>query len=47
VVVLPGARSDFVALAERLRIASVATLDHQHFRAVRPRHCDALEFLPA
>lgn len=36
-----------VALAERLRVATVATLDHRHFRPVRPRHCEALELLPA
>jgi hypothetical protein len=24
----------------------VITLDHHHFRAVRPKHCAALELLP-
>ena len=35
-----------IAVAERLHIAEVATLDHRHFRAVRPRHIDALTLLP-
>ncbi len=35
-----------VALAERLDTACVVTLDERHFRAVRPRHRDALELLP-
>ncbi len=35
-----------VALAERLKISHVATIDHRRFRAVKPRHCDALRLLP-
>jgi len=35
-----------IALAERLRIAEVATLDRRHFTAVRPRHVTALTLLP-
>jgi predicted nucleic acid-binding protein len=35
-----------VALAERLETPYVITLDHRHFHAVRPRHCEALELLP-
>lgn len=35
-----------IALAERLREGKVATLDHRHFRAVRPAHVDAFELLP-
>ena len=35
-----------IAVAERLRITEVATLDHRHFRAVRPRHVEALTLLP-
>lgn len=35
-----------VALAERLQTPHVITLDHRHFHAVRPTHCDALELLP-
>lgn len=35
-----------IALAERLNIAEIATLDRRHFTAVRPRHVDALTLLP-
>jgi predicted nucleic acid-binding protein len=35
-----------IAVAERLHITEVATLDHRHFRAIRPRHVDALTLLP-
>jgi uncharacterized protein len=35
-----------IALAERLNVAEVATLDHRHFAAVRPRHVRAFELLP-
>ena len=35
-----------VALAERARVVSVATLDRRHFAAVRPSHADAFELLP-
>jgi predicted nucleic acid-binding protein len=35
-----------VALAERLNLPAVATLDHRHFTIVRPRHVPALELLP-
>jgi predicted nucleic acid-binding protein len=35
-----------VALAERLDTPYVATLDHRHFRAVKPRHCETLQLLP-
>jgi predicted nucleic acid-binding protein len=36
-----------IAICERLGEHKVATLDHRHFRAVRPAHCDHLEILPA
>lgn len=36
-----------LAIAERLNEPKLATLDHRHFRAVRPRHVDALRLLPA
>ena len=29
-----------VAVAERLKITTIATLDHRHFTVVRPRHVD-------
>jgi uncharacterized protein len=35
-----------IALAERLNLPAVATLDHRHFSIVRPRHVPALELLP-
>ena len=46
-----SSRLDFVdasviALAERLGITQVLTLDRRDFGMVRPRHCAALELLP-
>ncbi len=35
-----------IALAERLGIREVATLDRRHFTVVRPRHVEALSLLP-
>ncbi|MFJ2028979.1 type II toxin-antitoxin system VapC family toxin [Streptosporangium sp. NPDC087985] len=35
-----------IALAERLEISKVATIDCRHFTAVRPRHVMALTLLP-
>jgi hypothetical protein len=35
-----------VALAERLRATDVATLDHRHFRVVRPAHVSAFTLRP-
>ncbi|WP_255622594.1 hypothetical protein [Pseudonocardia sp. DSM 110487] len=35
-----------IALAERLNLPAVATLDHRHFGVVRPRHVEALALLP-
>jgi len=35
-----------VAVAERLGITTVATLNRRDFLVVRPRHCEALELLP-
>ena len=34
-----------VAVAERLGIAEIATLDRRHFHAVRPRHVGGFELL--
>jgi uncharacterized protein len=36
-----------VALAERLDLREVITLDRRHFSAVRPRHVDSFNLLPA
>lgn len=35
-----------IAVAERLNITTVATIDHRDFRVVRPRHVDAFELIP-
>jgi predicted nucleic acid-binding protein len=35
-----------VALAERLGIRSIATLDRRHFTIVRPKHVPHFELLP-
>jgi uncharacterized protein len=43
---LGAADASVVALAERLDIARVMTLDENHFRIVRPRHIDVFELLP-
>jgi uncharacterized protein len=35
-----------IAIAERLRLAEIATLDHRHFAVVRPSHTRAFILLP-
>lgn len=35
-----------VAIAERLRVLRVLTLDRRHFALIRPQHCAAFEILP-
>ena len=35
-----------IAVAERLKLTEVATLDGRHFSVVRPSHVDALMLLP-
>lgn len=35
-----------LAVAERLDVRRVASLDHRHLGVVRPRHCERLELLP-
>lgn len=35
-----------IAAAERLAITQIATIDHRHFTAVRPRHIEAFTLLP-
>lgn len=35
-----------VAVAERLGVTQIATLDHRHFTVVRPSHVAAFELLP-
>lgn len=36
-----------LALAERMGVTTIASIDHRHFHAVKLRHCDGLELLPA
>jgi uncharacterized protein len=43
---LGGFDASLVALAERLGLDTIATLDHRHFRAVRPKHVDAFTIIP-
>ena len=38
--------ASIVAVAERLNVAQIATLDHRHFGAVRPSHRESFELLP-
>jgi uncharacterized protein len=35
-----------IAIAERLRLTEIATLDHRHFAVVRPSHIPAFRLLP-
>ena len=44
---LGGTDASIVAIAERLAIAQIATMDRRHFGVVRPRHVDAFTLLPA
>ena len=44
---LGGTDACVVALAERLGVAEVVTLDRRHFSVVRPRHVDAFTIVPA
>ncbi|MFZ5851721.1 MAG: hypothetical protein ACOYY2_10055 [Actinomycetota bacterium] len=43
---LGGTDASLVPIAERPGAARLATLDHRHFRVVRPRHAAAFEMLP-
>ncbi len=44
---LGGTDASVVAIAERLGIDRIATLDRRHFSVVRPRHIEAFQLLPA
>ncbi len=35
-----------ITVAERLKALQIASLDHRHFRAVKPLHADAFKLLP-
>jgi uncharacterized protein len=43
---LGGTDASIIALAERLDADTVLTLDHRHFAAIQPRHCEHLKLLP-
>jgi predicted nucleic acid-binding protein len=43
---LGGTDACVIAVAERLDIAEVATLDRRHFSVVRPRHIEAFTLVP-
>ena len=43
---LGGVDASLVAIAERLNVTAIATLDHRDFTVVRPRHVDVFELLP-
>lgn len=43
---LGGADASIVALAERLGVETIVTLDRRHFDAIRPRHCQGFRLLP-
>lgn len=43
---LGAADASVIAVAERLKVTEVATLDRRHFTVVRPSHVDALTLLP-
>jgi predicted nucleic acid-binding protein len=36
-----------IAIAERLQLTEIATLDHRHFAVVRPSHVQAFTLLPS
>ena len=38
--------ASIVAVAERLAVTTVATLNRRDFAVVRPKHCDALTLIP-
>lgn len=43
---LGGTDASVVAIAERLDVAEIATLNHRHFRVVHPAHLESFELLP-
>lgn len=38
--------ASIIAIAERLNIERIATLDRRHFSAIRPVHCERFTLLP-
>jgi len=45
-VPLGGVDASVVALAERFEARTIFTLDHRHFRAIRPRDAEGFTLLP-
>ena len=43
---LGGTDASLIALAERLELTTIATLDRRHFGVVRPRHVARFELVP-
>ena len=43
---LGGTDASLIALAERLNLTTLATLDRRHFTVVRPSHTAAFELVP-
>jgi predicted nucleic acid-binding protein len=44
---LGGVDAAVIAIAERMKVTDIATLDRRHFTVVRPRHTTAFTLLPA
>jgi uncharacterized protein len=43
---LGGTDAAVIAIAERLQLDTVATLDRRHFSVVRPSHVESLTLVP-
>lgn len=43
---LGGTDASLIAIAERLGVTTIATLNRRDFAVVRPAHCDALDLIP-
>jgi predicted nucleic acid-binding protein len=43
---LGGTDASLIAIAERLQLTTVATLDRRHFSVVRPAHAAAFDLVP-
>jgi predicted nucleic acid-binding protein len=43
---LGGTDASLIAIAERLKLTTIATLDRRHFSVVRPAHTSAFELVP-
>ena len=46
IVRLASSMPAVAAIAERLGLTEIATLDHRHFTVIRPRHVQAFTLLP-